>query len=155
MPPKSAPRTRPAPRPRQTPTSSILPPPAIITPPTTITAGPTIITPPTTITAGPTIITPPKLPNTSTPRTPRTPRVRPPAINKPTYNRVRNPAPRGSRQPNSIVIPTTTPYSNSPNITSSNLPNTDSTTANQDNTLTYVILGALVVGIIILKNKDI
>ena len=136
MPPKSAPRTRPAPRPRQTLTPSIVPPPAIITPP-------------------PTIITPPKLPNTSTPRTPRTPRVRPPAIYKPTYNRVRNPAPRGSRQPNSVVIPTTTPYSNSPNIASSNLPNTASTMTNQDNTLTYVILGALVVGIIILKNKDI
>ena len=139
MPPKSAPRTRPAPRPRQTLTPSIVPPPAIITPP-------------------PTIITPPKLPNTSTPRTPR---IRP---NKPTYNRVRNPAPQlkstlpyttyGS-QPNSVVIPTTTPYSNSPNIASSNLPNTASTTTNQDNTLTYVILGALVVGIIILKNKDI
>ena len=136
MPPKSAPRTRPAPRPRQTPTPSIVPPPAIITPP-------------------PTIITPPKLPNTSTPRTPRTPRVRQPAITKPIYNRVTNPTNRGSRQPNSIVIPSTASYSNTPYITSSNLPNTASTTTNQDNTLTYVILGALVVGIIILKNKDI
>ena len=145
MPPKSAPRTRPAPRPRQTLTPSIVPPPAIITPP-------------------PTIITPPKLPNTSTPRTPRTPRVRPPAIAKPIYNRVRNPAPQlkstlpntnSIYKPNSVVIPTTTPYSNSPNIASSNLPNTASTMTNQDNTLTYVILGALVVGIIILKNKDI
>ena len=137
MPPKPPPRTRPAPRPRQILTPSIVPPPAIITPP-------------------PTIITPPKLPNTSTPRTPRTPRVRPPAIAKPIYNRVRNPAPQlKSTLPNSVVIPTTTPYSNSPNIASSNLPNTDSTMTNQDNTLTYVILGALVVGIIILKNKDI
>jgi len=133
MPPKSAPRTRPAPRPRQTPTPSIVPPPAIISPP-------------------PTIITPPKLPNTAPKPTPR-PR---PAITKPIYNRVRNPAPQlKSTLPNSVVIPTTTPYSNSPNIASSNLPNTASTTTNQDNTLTYVILGALVVGIIILKNKDI
>ena len=141
MPPKPPPRTRPTPKPRQTPTPSIVPPPAIISPPTTI-------------------ITPPKLPNTAPKPTPR-PR---PAINKPIYNRVRNPAPQlkstlpyttyGS-QPNSVVIPTTTPYSNSPNIASSNLPNTASTTTNQDNTLTYVILGALVVGIIILKNKDI
>ena len=85
-----------------------------------------IITKP--IVSGPTSIIPPKLPNTE------------PIV-----------------QYKPIITPTTTaPYSNSPNITSSNLPNTTPETAtNQDNTLTYAILGAIVVGFIILKNKDI
>ena len=85
-----------------------------------------IITKP--IVSGPTSIIPPKLPNTE------------PIV-----------------QYKPIITPTTTaPYSNTPNITSSNLPNTTPETAtNQDNTLTYAILGAIVVGFIILKNKDI
>ena len=82
----------------------------------------------TPIVSGPTVILPPKIPNTE------------PVV-----------------QPKQIIIPTaTTSYSNTPAITSSNLPNTTpETTKNQDNTLTYVILGALVVGFIILQNKDI
>ena len=81
----------------------------------------------TPIVSGPTVILPPKLPNTTP-----------------------------ISQPKPIIIPTTTPYSNTPTLTSSNLPNTTPQTATtQDNTLTYVILGALVVGFIILQNKDI
>ena len=81
----------------------------------------------TPIVNGPTTILPPKLPNTTP-----------------------------ISQPKPIIIPTTTPYSNTPTLTSSNLPNTTpETTTTQDNTLTYVILGALVVGFIILQNKDI
>ena len=80
----------------------------------------------TPIVSGPTVILPPKLPNT---------------------------APITQSKP--IIIPTTaTPYSNTPSLTSSDLPNTTPQTT-QDNTLTYVILGALVVGFIILQNKDI
>ena len=82
----------------------------------------------TPIVSGPTVILPPKLPNT---------------------------APITQSKP--IIIPTTaTPYSNTPALTSSNLPNTTpETTKTQDNTLTYVILGAIVVGFLILQNKDI
>ena len=59
--------------------------------------------------------------------------------------------------PKTILIPTSTPYSNTPNIISTNLPNTkpEDTKAIKDNTMTYVIIGAVVVGFLILKNKDI
>jgi hypothetical protein len=79
----------------------------------------------TPIVSGPTVILPPKLPNTTP-----------------------------ISQPKPIIIPTTTPYSNTPPLASSNLPNTTPQTT-QDNTLTYVILGAIVVGFLILQNKDI
>ena len=80
--------------------------------------------------SGPTTILPPKLPNST-----------PIPIPKP------------------VIIPTSaTPYSNSPNIQPPQpFPNTISgdTKPNQDNTMTYVIIGAIVVGFLILKNKDI
>ena len=57
-------------------------------------------------------------------------------------------------QPQQIIIPNSTPLSNNHNITLSNLPNTTSEHI-QDNTYTYVLIGAVIVGFIILSNKDI
>jgi hypothetical protein len=114
------------PKPKSAPISSHpFPPPANRIPRQTTPIKSTPIITKTPIVSGPTTILPPKLPNTTP-----------------------------ISQPKPIIIPTTTPYSNTPTLTSSNLPNTTPQTT-QDNTLTYVILGALVVGFIILQNKDI
>jgi len=82
----------------------------------------------TPITNGPiTIITPNNLPNT-----------------------------KPSPQSQHIIIPTSQPLSNHDNLILSNLPNTTTTDeTKQDNTLTYVLIGAVIVGFIILSNKDI
>jgi hypothetical protein len=142
MPPKPPPRIKPTPRPIRTPTPLIVPPPAtIITPPKlpntfTPTSRITIVRPTPrqiitkrSIVSGPTVIQPPKtLPNTTPISTPKT-----------------------------ILISTSTPYSNTPSLISSNLPNTVSSDIKlqKDDTMTYIIIGAVVVGFLILKNKDI
>ena len=50
-----------------------------------------------------------------------------------------------------IILPASTQST----IISSDLPNTETPKEEQDNTMTYVLIGALIVGFIILKNKDI
>ena len=57
-------------------------------------------------------------------------------------------------QPQQIIIPNSLPLTNNHNFTLSNLPNTTSEHI-QDNTFTYVLIGAVIVGFIILSNKDI
>ena len=107
-----------------------------------------------------TIITPPKLPNTLTPRTPivrPTPR---PIISKrsivsgPTVIQPPKTLPNTTpiSTPKTILISTSTPYSNTPSLISSNLPNTVSSDIKlqKDNSMTYIVIGFL-----ILKNKDI
>ena len=58
-------------------------------------------------------------------------------------------------QPQHIIIPTSQPLSNHDNLILSNLPNTTTDETKQDNTLSYVLIGAVIVGFIILSNKDI
>jgi len=59
-------------------------------------------------------------------------------------------------QPQHIIIPTSQPLSNNSDLlTLSNLPNTTTDETKQDNTLTYVLIAAVIVGFIILSNKDI
>ena len=58
-------------------------------------------------------------------------------------------------QPNQI-LPTSIPFSNAPIKSTSSLPNiTPLKEDKEDNTMTYVLIGALIVGFIILQNKDI
>ena len=52
-----------------------------------------------------------------------------------------------------VIIPNTTPLTNNSSIVSSNLPNI--TTLKEDNTITYIIIGSLILGFIILQKKDI
>ena len=50
-----------------------------------------------------------------------------------------------------IILPTSTQST----IISSDLPNTETPKEEQDNTMTYVLIGAVIIGFIILQNKDI
>jgi hypothetical protein len=105
-----------------------------------------------------------------------------PGINKPIYNSVTNPAPKRAPPVKSNAIQTTVssgpiiiktpnlpntesvlksqkiilPASTQSTIISSNiLPNTETPKEEQDNTMTYVLIGAVIIGFIILQNKDI
>jgi len=50
-----------------------------------------------------------------------------------------------------IILPTSTQST----IISSDLPNTKTPKEEQDNTMTYVLIGAVIIGFMILQNKDI
>ena len=50
-----------------------------------------------------------------------------------------------------IILPASTQST----IISSDLPNTETPKEEQDNTMTYVLIGAVIIGFIILQNKDI
>ena len=54
-----------------------------------------------------------------------------------------------------IIIPTITPFSNNNDILPPPLPSSDTAPTNNNNILPFVIIGAVVVGFMILKNKDI
>ena len=57
------------------------------------------------------------------------------------------------QQTQKIILPAST---QSTTIISSNiLPNTETPKEEQDNTMTYVLIGAVIIGFIILQNKDI
>jgi len=56
------------------------------------------------------------------------------------------------QQTQKIILPTST---QSTIISSNILPNTETPKEEQDNTMTYVLIGAVIIGFIILQNKDI
>jgi len=56
------------------------------------------------------------------------------------------------QQTQKIILPSST---QSTIISSNILPNTETPKEEQDNTMTYVLIGAVIIGFIILQNKDI
>jgi hypothetical protein len=54
-----------------------------------------------------------------------------------------------------IILPTIQPLSNTNDIIPPHLPTTTDTTTNNNNILPFVLIGAAIVGFMILKNKDI
>ena len=92
------------------------------------------------------------------------PSVIKPIIQLPPINRLNNrpPPPRlNINQPpininqTPIIIPSIQPFTNNNDIVPPPLPSSDPTPTNNNNILPFVIIGAVVVGFMILKNKDI